>query len=205
MNRLPEKYRDAVVLCYLEGHTNEEAAELLCWPVGTVKGRLSRARDMLRARLTRRGLAISATFLATRLSQNTVFAEVVPSRLADATTQAATALVRGGEAVGSAGVAPEVLEMVEQALAAPTRAVRATRTATVATVGGIAVTVLVAGVLFMTRGQDVRAAGASGPPAGRSGPLGSIGRAAKDSPTLAVDSASSGSSHCHIEEEPLTP
>ena len=57
VNRLPEKYRTAVVLCYLEGRTNEEAAEMLQWPVGTVKGRLSRARDMLRSRLTRRGLA----------------------------------------------------------------------------------------------------------------------------------------------------
>src|SRR4051794_39322125 len=48
VNRLPEKYRTAVVLCYLEGRTNEEAAEMLRWPVGTVKGRLSRAREMLR-------------------------------------------------------------------------------------------------------------------------------------------------------------
>ena len=43
VNRLPEKYRVPVILCYLEGKTNEEAAELLQWPVGTVKGRLSRA------------------------------------------------------------------------------------------------------------------------------------------------------------------
>ena len=41
-----------VILSYLEGKTNEEVAELLHWPVGTVKGRLSRARDLLRSRLT---------------------------------------------------------------------------------------------------------------------------------------------------------
>jgi RNA polymerase sigma factor (sigma-70 family) len=55
--RLPDKYRIPVVLSYLEGRTNQEVAEFLNWPVGTVKGRLSRARQLLRSRLTRRGVA----------------------------------------------------------------------------------------------------------------------------------------------------
>jgi len=55
--RLPEKYRVPVILSYLEGRTNQEVAELLDWPVGTVKGRLMRARVMLRSRLSRRGVA----------------------------------------------------------------------------------------------------------------------------------------------------
>jgi RNA polymerase sigma factor (sigma-70 family) len=58
--RLPDKYREAVVLCYLEGHTYEEAARRLHRPVGTVKVRLSRARGLLRGRLSRRGLGLSA-------------------------------------------------------------------------------------------------------------------------------------------------
>ena len=58
--RLPEKYRAAVVLCYLEGLTTEAAAQRLGCPQGTVLSRLSRARDRLRARLTRRGLGLTA-------------------------------------------------------------------------------------------------------------------------------------------------
>jgi RNA polymerase sigma-70 factor (ECF subfamily) len=58
VDRLPTTYRRAVVLCYFEGRTNEEAAALLRWPVGTVKSRLARARALLRPRLKRRGLAL---------------------------------------------------------------------------------------------------------------------------------------------------
>ncbi len=56
INELPAKYGIPVILGYMEGKTNEEVANLLDWPVGTVKGRLSRARDMLRTRLSRRGV-----------------------------------------------------------------------------------------------------------------------------------------------------
>jgi RNA polymerase sigma factor (sigma-70 family) len=56
VSRLPDRYRRPVVLCYLEGKTNQEAAAQLKCPVGTIKGRLSRARQTLRNRLSRRGL-----------------------------------------------------------------------------------------------------------------------------------------------------
>jgi RNA polymerase sigma factor (sigma-70 family) len=52
---LPAKYRSLVLHTYMEGKSNEQVARLLRCPVGTVKGRLSRARDLLRARLGRRG------------------------------------------------------------------------------------------------------------------------------------------------------
>ena len=55
--RLPERYRAPVVLCDLEGRTHEQAARALGWPVGTVKSRQARARQRLRDRLTRRGVA----------------------------------------------------------------------------------------------------------------------------------------------------
>src|SRR5262245_30951032 len=65
LDRLPSAYRRALVLCYLEGSTHEEAAQALNCPVGTVRSRLARGRDLLRSRLTRRGLApLSPALLA---------------------------------------------------------------------------------------------------------------------------------------------
>jgi RNA polymerase sigma factor (sigma-70 family) len=64
VNRLPTKCRQAFVLCYLESLTNEQAATRLGCPVGTVVSGLARARKLLRARLTRRGLTLSAGVLA---------------------------------------------------------------------------------------------------------------------------------------------
>ncbi len=58
--RLPGRYRSAVVLCYLEGLTHEQAARRLRCPVGTVRSRLHRARERLRPALSRRGLAPAA-------------------------------------------------------------------------------------------------------------------------------------------------
>jgi RNA polymerase sigma factor (sigma-70 family) len=80
INRLPERFRRAFVLCQLEGKTNEAAAaELRCAPK-TVSSRLTRARQRLRALLTRRGVALSTGMLAA-LPRKTVMA-AVPAELA---------------------------------------------------------------------------------------------------------------------------
>jgi RNA polymerase sigma factor (sigma-70 family) len=71
VGRLPERYRAAVVLCYLEGHTCEDAARVLNWPVGTVKSRLSRARERLRSRLTRLDPPLALPALSPRLARST--------------------------------------------------------------------------------------------------------------------------------------
>jgi RNA polymerase sigma factor (sigma-70 family) len=53
LGQLPERFRAPVVLCYLEGRTYEEAAQVLRCPVGTIKSRLATARERLRRRLGR--------------------------------------------------------------------------------------------------------------------------------------------------------
>ena len=88
VGRLPEKYRVPIVLCYLEGLSHVEAAERLRWPVGTLSVRLMRARGLLRARLTRRGLAPTACLLAVEWLSGTADA-AVPFELAEATVRIA--------------------------------------------------------------------------------------------------------------------
>jgi RNA polymerase sigma factor (sigma-70 family) len=69
VGRLPEAYRAAVVLCYLEGKTHEEAAGQLCWPKSTVTSRLVRARELLRRRLEGRGLAVCGATVFAALAE----------------------------------------------------------------------------------------------------------------------------------------
>jgi RNA polymerase sigma factor (sigma-70 family) len=64
---VPEKYRVPLLLCHLEGRSHEEAAVLLGCKVSTLSMRLTRGREMLRARLARRGVAVSAAGVASVL------------------------------------------------------------------------------------------------------------------------------------------
>jgi RNA polymerase sigma factor (sigma-70 family) len=75
--RLPGRYRSAVVLCYLEGLTQGQAARRLRCPLGTIQSRLHRARERLRSGLCRRGLAPTSWSSAT-LAATTGRAEVPP-------------------------------------------------------------------------------------------------------------------------------
>ncbi len=85
INRLPDRYRVAVVLCDLEGRTHEQAARHLGCAVGTVKSRLSRGREKLRTRLVRRGIVPTAG-LVTALAAGVARA-TVPAALAEATVR----------------------------------------------------------------------------------------------------------------------
>jgi len=87
IGRLPERYREPVVLCYLEGLSTEAAALRLGCPHGTVLSRLSRARDRLRGGLTRRGLALPAGLLVAGLSPEAAKA-AIPADLLSATVRA---------------------------------------------------------------------------------------------------------------------
>ncbi len=106
INRLPEKYRLPIVFCYLEGRSNEEAAQRMRCSSGAVKMRLLRARDLLRCRLERRGVALSAAALAAALEEASAAA---PEALIGMTLQAAAALAAGPTAGGAASTSALVL------------------------------------------------------------------------------------------------
>ncbi len=106
LNRLPEQYRAAVVLCDLEGRSRRDAAQQLGIPTGTLSGRLTSARRILAKRLKRRGLALSAGALAVIVTPSAASANL-PAPLVSATVHAAMALAAGQAAAGvcSANVA----------------------------------------------------------------------------------------------------
>jgi RNA polymerase sigma factor (sigma-70 family) len=101
VQRLPQKYRAPIVLCYLEGKTYEEAADTLGCPKGTVAIRLLRGKLLLKNRLARRGFALSAGLLASQAALPKALAAVGPS-LAAATATSAAALVSGAALTANA-------------------------------------------------------------------------------------------------------
>ena len=108
IDRLPERFRMSVILCDLKGRTHEQAARHLGWPVGTVKSRLTRARERLRDRLTRRGLSPSAGVIT--LLRPGVMENLLPGALVQSTASAAVrfgasrTLLGGSAAILAQGV-----------------------------------------------------------------------------------------------------
>ncbi len=107
VDRLPRAFRLPIVLCYFEGLTLDEAARRLRCPAGTVGSRLARAREKLRVRLTRRGVALPAAMLTAVLVPRSTSASI-PPLLCDSTTWSAIQFAVGHAGVGGALSAPVV-------------------------------------------------------------------------------------------------
>jgi RNA polymerase sigma factor (sigma-70 family) len=99
--RLPERYREPVVLCYLEGFTTDEASLRIGCPQGTILSRLSRARERLRRQLERCSPASPMALLTTALKQRPM--EALPAALLDTTVRAAIGFA--GREMSAAGLA----------------------------------------------------------------------------------------------------
>lgn len=111
LNRLPESLRAPLVLCYLEGRSYEDAARRLRLPLGTLKGRLVKGRELLRHRLTRRGVTASAFLLLVLLTEE---APAVPITLIESTVHSG-ALV-AAQPVLPATIPDRVSELVQAEL-----------------------------------------------------------------------------------------
>jgi RNA polymerase sigma factor (sigma-70 family) len=103
---LPEKWRLPLILCYLEGRTQDEAAAQTGWSRRTLRRRLEEARVALGHRLARRGVVWPAALAGVLLSDSVLSAALRPG-LVGSTVAAGTALGAGMPAGGliSANVA----------------------------------------------------------------------------------------------------
>ena len=108
LGRLPERFRAPIILCYLEGRTYEEAARLLRCPVGTIKSRLSTARQRQRRRLE--PVALTGSIEAEPRTEGVVVA--LPARLVETTVHAAT------QGTASGAVSVTVARLVERVVSA---------------------------------------------------------------------------------------
>jgi RNA polymerase sigma factor (sigma-70 family) len=94
LTNLSDSYRAPILLCCLEGATRDEAARQLGWSLATLKRRLTRGRELLRARLARRGLTLSAALIAPLLAADRSAAASMKPALGDPSARA-VALAEG--------------------------------------------------------------------------------------------------------------
>ncbi len=88
---MPERFRAPLVLSYLQGLTQDEAARRLGWTYGMVKARLLRGRELLRRRLERRGLGLAAALGSVTLAGEGLAGPVAPTLAAAAVRLAVSA------------------------------------------------------------------------------------------------------------------
>lgn len=112
--KIPEANRAALIACFLREQTHDEAARELGWSLSTLRRRLDRGKELLRARLTRRGATLSAGLFAGLLAPSS--ASAVPRELAARAGQEAlassVALNLAGTALALGNLVPALLAML---------------------------------------------------------------------------------------------
>jgi RNA polymerase sigma factor (sigma-70 family) len=98
IDRLPAQYRKPIVLCYLEEMSYEQAAGHLRWTAGTTRGRLARARDLLKKRLTQRGVTLAGAGTVGLTILKPASAACVSAAMCEATLRTARHFVLGNAA-----------------------------------------------------------------------------------------------------------
>ena len=114
LGRLPEKWRLPLILCYLEGRSQEEAARQLGWSKSTLLRRLEEARAALGRRLTRRGVVWPAALSAVLLFDSVAPAALAPGLVGSTVEAAAT--VGTGQTALKAVVSAKVAALTEGVL-----------------------------------------------------------------------------------------
>ncbi len=175
IDRLPERYRRAIVLCDLEGCTQPEAAGRLGWTEGSVRGRLARGREMLQSRLRRRGLVAPAGAIGGLAATDAATA----ARLGEAFVRTMTLTAAGDMAASGAGVTANAMDLARDVLGIIMKQ-KLLVVGVMAFVAGAAITGAGVGgaLLLKTRGKPAGEAGpAEAPQARRRLPMPSLPRA----------------------------
>jgi RNA polymerase sigma factor (sigma-70 family) len=110
INRLPEKFRSVFVLSCLEGRNQQEVANMVGCPKGTVHSRLARARKRLQEALQKRGLGISVPALVDMVADNSPTLTAIAPVLVATTIYSAVLLKIHG--LTQASLSPSVLELL---------------------------------------------------------------------------------------------
>ncbi len=116
IDRLPDKYRVPIILCYMLGRTQPQVAQMLGWPLGTVQIRLHRGRECLRKRLSRAGTGLFALTGLDLTKSPFPAAGVFDREWAEQTARAAVRFAAGETTTGL--IAPPVAGLASSVLTA---------------------------------------------------------------------------------------
>ena len=114
LQQLPERYRTPLILCYLECMTRDEAAQHLGLSTASLRGRLERARDLLRRQLASRGVTLAAAMSAAAVGPG--LAKAAPSPTLVVSLTKAAVLMAAGQPLSDSVVAAEVITLTQEIL-----------------------------------------------------------------------------------------